>query len=126
MQMRMTTGFLCLAAMSLAIPARGGDSPAEARKKLRVVLVAPAGEERVAGDWKAFLASRGIKSVVCHGEKSASQAARIVDLVVLVGPGRKSPLSTWALDRGKPVLGLGPYGCRVFGAAKLKNGYPYT
>ncbi|MHC4076800.1 MAG: hypothetical protein ACYST0_00010 [Planctomycetota bacterium] len=55
----------------------------------------------------------------------AAEVARdSYDLVLVTGPGRRA--RNVVLDLGKPVLGVGPYGCMYFKHMQLKNGHPYT
>ncbi|MHC4599863.1 MAG: hypothetical protein ACYS47_12730 [Planctomycetota bacterium] len=109
----------------LSAPAAARE-PTASRKVLEVLLVTPEGWKDRAGDWVRFLDSRGVKAVVAGWPEERARRKKRFDLVILAGPGRRASLAKAHLDFGEPVLGLGPYGCKVFGKFKLKHGHPYT
>jgi hypothetical protein len=100
--------------------------PAPSRRGLEVLLVTPEGWKAKAGDWVRFFQVHGVKSVVMDWTQIPAGRRKRFDLVILAGPGRRASLAKVHLDFGEPVLGLGPYGCRIFGKFKLKHGHPYT
>ena len=73
-----------------------------------------------------FLETSGIETRVFDWSRTAAGKPESFDLVVIAGPGRRASLAGAHLDFEAPVLGLGPYACRVFGKFKLKHGHPYT
>ena len=121
--------FLILWCVALLLPVPrswGGEKARPSGTKLKVMIVAPVDEKAAARAWVTFLISHGLKVALFPGGEVDARGARPFDIVLLLGSGRGGPLLKSALDLGRPVLGLGPYACKVFGAVNLKNGYPYT
>ncbi|MHC4778238.1 MAG: hypothetical protein ACYTFG_06675 [Planctomycetota bacterium] len=99
--------------------------PTRSREVLKVMIVSPEGWRAEAGTWADFFARYGIEAKVKAWGETRARRKRF-DLVIIVGPGRKSLMVETHLDFEEPVLGLGPYACKIFGKFKLKHGYPHT
>ncbi len=90
------------------------------------VLVISGNDPALAGGFKNLLAQHGITSTVHAWTEATRERARAFDLVLVTGKGRRFRERNPILDFGRPVLGVGSYGCVYFGRFKLKNGHPYT
>lgn len=107
---------LCL----LAAPLLAGDEPTPPS----VLIVTPE-PDGLAEEFRALLDKYAIPSTVVKWEAATVERARDFDLVMVVGAGR-TITGEVELEFDRPVLGVGPYGCKYFGLMRLKNGHPHT
>jgi len=99
--------------------------PAQAPPSLRVLIVS-AGDDSCADGFKDLLVHHGVVAAVHPWKEATVEKSRKFDLVMIVGKGRRISRAGIVVDYRRPVLGVGPYGCKYFGRLKLKNGHPYT
>ncbi len=90
------------------------------------VLIATPEPDGVAEEYRELLEESGIPATVLAWEEATVERARDFDLVVVAGDRRTVDEDRAVCGYDRPVLGIGPYGCRYFGHQRLKNGYPHT
>jgi hypothetical protein len=90
-----------------------------------VLIVSPV-KGGLADEFRLLLEKHGQRVAVALWNDASTRLARDFDLVIVTGPGRAVKRSEAVLDFGRPVLGVGPYGCKYFGLLNLKHGHPYT
>lgn len=111
---------LSVASCLIAVPAFAGAE----RTPPSVLIVTPE-PEGLAEEFRALLTRYEIPATVVDWEEGTIERARDFDLVMVVGAGR-SISSDVETGYDRPVLGVGPYGCKYFGLMRLKNGHPHT
>ena len=102
-----------------------GSPGGEKGQALEVLIVTPAhGTETRA--LQELLDAHGLTSTLLGWKAATREHAESFDLVIVTGAERRIERDEVVLDYTRPVLGMGPYGCRYFGLHELKNGHPYT
>ena len=110
-----------LLSLAPAPPAAAPEDPQAPR-----VLIATPDPDGVAEEYRELLEDRGIPAIVLPWEEATVERARDFDLVVVAGDRRTVDEDRAVCGYDRPVLGIGPYGCRYFGHQRLKNGHPHT
>jgi hypothetical protein len=99
-----------------------GTTPGGTGELNSALVVSPDG-----GIWvKTLLENHGVAVTVVGWSAATVGYARDFDLVIVTGSGRTINEGEVVKGYDRPVLGIGPYGCKYFGLLKLKNGWPYT
>jgi hypothetical protein len=112
--------------IAACFPALLSGSPGgEKAQALEVLIVSP-GQEAETKALQELLEAHGLSVTLLGWEAATRERAASFDLVIVTGPGRRIEPEEVVLDYNRPILGIGPYGCRYFGLLKLKNGHPYT
>ena len=91
----------------------------------RVLIVSPE-PDGLAREFEELLGEHDVPATVATWAQASAERARGFDLVIVTGKGRSIERSGVVLDYDRPVLGIGPYGCKYFGLMQLKNGHPHT
>ena len=110
----------------LILPASASDKTETASSPPKVLIVTPDPQTGYAKGIADLLKENRVKSRIASWEQAAPARVKGFDLVLITGLGRRPDRRKVRLDFPCPVLAVGPYGCKVLGTARLKNGHPYT
>ena len=100
-------------------PVKTDSAPAD----LRVLVVSPSQESKLADGIKELLEDHGMAVTTVTENAVTAEQVRQANLVILAGGGRYTKFSR---EFDTAVLGYGSFGCAYFGNLHLKNGRPYT
>lgn len=93
---------------------------------LRVLVITPDPRQGYGPEMVTLLHEHGIPSEIASWEEATAERTPKFDVLIVTGKGRSPDRGGVRLDLKKPVLAVGPYGCKYLGFLDLKNGHPYT